>query len=133
MRRMATALALVIAALAIASSAQSKTWHLGQWDPGVHNVQNAVYFSFCHHRYVTCPLGDEAWRVVGCETGYTYSTWAENGQYKNVFQMGTSERRKYGWHDVGSSPWIAGEAAHNYYTAEVAAGQWGWHPWECKP
>lgn len=73
-------------------------------------------------------LGQEALRVSYCETGGTFSIFARNGQYENIFQMGTWERRTYGWHTVGSSPLIAARAAKRYYDA---AGGWG--PWECKP
>jgi hypothetical protein len=134
MLRRLTALGLVIAALgATSASAQGHSWHLGRWDPGIHNVQNAVYYAFCGHQYRECGLGDQAWRVAGCETGRTYSTWAENGQYKNIFQMGTHERELFGWHTVGSSPWVAAKSAKSYYDYEVRHGYWGWHPWSCHP
>lgn len=71
----------------------------------------------------------EAIRVADCETGGTFSVWSDNGQYENIFQMGTSERRTYGWHTKGDSALVAALAAHRYF---VASGK-DWSPWECKP
>lgn len=132
MLRHLTALALVIAALVMCSPAQATQWHLGKWSPGIHNVQNAVYYAFCGG-YHYCSLGAQAWRVAGCETGNTYSTWATNGQYQNIFQMGTHERSLFGWHVSGSDPWKASKAAKAYYDYGVRHGYYGWSPWECRP
>lgn len=66
----------------------------------------------------------EALRVSWCESHYF--TWARNGQYLGLFQMGSSERRIYGH---GSSPWTQARAAHRYF---VASGR-DWSPWSCKP
>lgn len=72
---------------------------------------------------------DEAVRVASCETGGTFSPWATNGQYKNIFQMGESERRQYGWHTAGSPVLVATLAAYRYF---LASGS-DWSPWSCKP
>lgn len=64
---------------------------------------------------------DGALRVARCESGL--STGAANGQYEGLFQMGSSERSRYG---SGSSAWDQARAAHAYYSA---AGGWG--PWTC--
>lgn len=127
MHRMGTALAGLITVLVLVAPAQAGQWKLGKWDPGVHNVQNAVYWAFCGHKYVYCSAGHSASRVAYCETGGTYSVWSDNGQYENIFQMGYSERKRYGWHTRGSDPWTAAKAAFKYYSES------GWRPWECKP
>lgn len=70
--------------------------------------------------------GAQAVRVAGCETGYTYSVWARNGQYLGLFQMGSYARGKYGhsW-----SAWGQARAAYRYF---VDSGR-DWSPWSCKP
>lgn len=85
----------------------------------------------CH--YFRGYLCSQAMAVVRCETGGTYSPWAQNGQYVDIFQMGYSERKRYGWHVRGSSVWLAAKAAYNYYMDEVRRGIYGWNPWSCKP
>jgi hypothetical protein len=69
----------------------------------------------------------EAFDVAWCES--KFSTTARNGQYENIFQMGLSERRRYGWHAAGSSPRLTARAAYRYYRASGS----DWSPWECKP
>ena len=85
----------------------------------------------CH--YFPGQLCHQAMAVVRCETGGTYDPWATNGQYVNIFQMGTHERQTYGWHVAGSSVWKAAKAARAYYNDEVSRGIYGWHPWACQP
>src|SRR5256885_598046 len=106
------------------SKGKTKTvaWHLGKWEPGYHNVINAIYYEFCGHKYRYCWLGSQAKSVAGCES--RYSIWASNGQYLGIFQLGSHERATYGH---GNNPWAQARGAHNYY---VAANGWG--PWECK-
>jgi hypothetical protein len=77
--------------------------------------------------YVFGPYCQQALRVAYCES--RYSIWAQNGQYVNIFQMGYSERRRYGWHDAGSPAWQAALAAWRYF---VASG-YSWRAWACKP
>ena len=89
------------------------------WRPGYHNVQHAVKMYFGSHWY-------DAMRVVRCETGGTYSVWAQNGQYRGLFQMGSWERRTYGH---GNNPWAQARAAAAYFRASGS----DWSPWECKP
>jgi hypothetical protein len=67
--------------------------------------------------------GEEAVRVARCESGFR--THARNGQYRGIFQMGSSERARFGH---GSTVMAQARAAHSYYRL---AGGWG--PWECKP
>ena len=66
----------------------------------------------------------QALAVARCESGL--STWAQNGQYLGLFQMGSSERALYGH---GSSAYTQVQAAHRYF---VASGR-DWSPWQCKP
>ncbi len=66
----------------------------------------------------------QALAVARCESGL--STTAENGQYRGLFQMGTSERRLFGH---GPSAFAQVRAAHRYF---VYTGR-DWSPWSCKP
>jgi hypothetical protein len=61
-----------------------------------------------------------AMAIVKCETGGTYTTWSANGQYLGIFQMGSSERRKYGH---GNNVWAQSRAAYAYFQDA------GFHPW----
>lgn len=124
MLRRLTALCALIVALAATSVAQARAWHLGQYDPGIHNTQNGVYWAFCGHRYVYCGYGDQAWVVSRCESHHYL--WAVNGQYLGLFQMGSHERATYGY---GNNPWDQARGAANYF---YASGR-DWSPWSCKP
>lgn len=66
----------------------------------------------------------QAIQVARCESGIR--TWAENGQYLGIFQMGSSERRIYGH---GSTVLEQARAAWRYF---VRSGR-DWSPWSCKP
>jgi hypothetical protein len=70
----------------------------------------------------TTPERVKAFDVVACETGGTYSTTAQNGQYLGLFQMGSFARARYGH---GSSARAQARAAHRYYVDA------GWSPWSC--
>lgn len=94
--------------------------------PGPHNALHAIAKAWCGNDHILCPAAVEAINVSYCETGGTFSVWAENGQYLGMFQMGSSERAQYGH---GNTPWAQAQAAHRYY---VASGR-DWSPWECKP
>lgn len=85
-------------------------------------VRHAVYSVFGRH-------ASAAMRVVACETGRTYSTWAKNGQYVNIFQMGYNERRTFGWHVAGSPAIVAARAAYRYFRYSG----YSWRAWTCKP
>lgn len=78
-------------------------------------------------RYVFGPYASQALRVAWCES--RYSIWARNGTYENIFQMGYSERRRFGWHEAGSPAWQAALAAWRYF---VASG-YSWRAWACRP
>lgn len=80
----------------------------------------AINVVFREHR-------EEAKSVAWCES--RWSTYAKNGQYENIFQMGEWERRTYGWHTVGSNPLVAARAAYRYF----AATGYSWRPWQCRP
>lgn len=66
----------------------------------------------------------DAIAVAHCESRLL--TTARNGQYLGLFQMGSSERRRYGH---GSTPYQQAQAAHTYF---VQSGR-DWSPWTCKP
>jgi hypothetical protein len=66
----------------------------------------------------------QALSVSWCES--KWYVWAQNGQYLGIFQMGSSERAKYGH---GSGAWAQARAAERYF---VASGR-DWSPWSCKP
>jgi hypothetical protein len=66
----------------------------------------------------------QALRVARCESRLRID--ASNGQYRGLFQMGASERRRFGH---GSSAYVQASAAHRYF---VVSGR-DWSPWSCKP
>lgn len=66
----------------------------------------------------------QALAVASCESGL--STWAQNGQYLGLFQMGSNERATYGH---GSTAYDQTLAAYRYF---AASGR-DWSPWSCKP
>jgi hypothetical protein len=66
----------------------------------------------------------QALAVARCESGL--STWAANGQYRGLFQMGHAERARYGH---GTNAYLQAKAAHRYF---VESGR-SWAPWRCKP
>lgn len=73
-----------------------------------------VFGSYCKQALV----------VARCES--RLNTWAQNGQYLGLFQMGSSERRLFGH---GPSVEEQVRAAYRYF---VASGR-DWSPWSCKP
>jgi hypothetical protein len=66
----------------------------------------------------------EALTVSWCES--RWRTWARNGQYLGLFQMGSGERELFGH---GSDAEAQARAAYRYF---VASGR-DWSPWECRP
>jgi hypothetical protein len=66
-------------------------------------------------------VGGFAQSVAKCESHF--HTWATNGQYYGIFQMGSHERSIYG--GSSSNPWEQVRAAHAYYLDA------GWGPWQC--
>lgn len=67
---------------------------------------------------------DQALKVSWCES--RWHTSARNGQYLGLFQMGSSERRRYGH---GPDAFSQARAAWRYFTA---SGR-DWSPWTCQP
>ena len=70
------------------------------------------------------PYCKQALAVSWCES--KWYVWAVNGQYRGLFQMGSSERARYGH---GPGAWAQSRAAHRYF---VDSGR-DWSPWSCKP
>jgi len=66
----------------------------------------------------------QAVAVAWCESRLL--TTAQNGQYRGLFQMGSSERRLFGH---GRTARQQAVAAHEYF---VRSGR-DWSPWSCKP
>lgn len=68
----------------------------------------------------------QALSVARCETGGTFSVYAQNGQYLGLFQMGSYARSRYGhsWTAIGQA-----RAAYGYF---VDSGR-DWSPWQCRP
>jgi len=64
-----------------------------------------------------------ALNVAWCES--SLRPWARNGQYVGLFQMGSSERARFGHHR--RNPWVQARAALRYYWLS------GWSPWQCRP
>lgn len=73
-------------------------------------------------RIVFGPSARDALRVAWCES--RFRPWARNGQYQGVFQMGSSERARFGH---GRSALQQARAAHRYFRLA------GWRPWQCMP
>lgn len=94
----------------------------------------AIVAVFCDgHVNMTspCPYGAQALVVASLEGGMWHwirgtCNQAVNGQYLGCFQMGSSERAKYGH---GSGVWAQARAAYRYFKA---SGR-DWSPWSCKP
>ena len=66
----------------------------------------------------------QAVAVAWCESHLL--TTAQNGQYRGLFQMGSTERRLFGHGRTAQQQAIA---AHKYF---VDSGR-DWSPWSCKP
>jgi hypothetical protein len=101
-----------------------------RWHTSLHyQYQQKLFRSFTVKQaicYVFGPYCSQALSVAYCETGGTFSVYAQNGQYLGLFQMGDYARSTYG-HSTNAY-WQA-RFAYNYF---VDAGR-DWSPWECKP
>jgi len=73
-------------------------------------------------RYVFGRHAEEALVVAWCES--RFRTWARNGQYLGLFQMGSSERARFGHGDTALAQ---ARAAKRYFDVS------GWSPWQCLP
>ncbi len=115
---------LLIVALVFAPSATA------HFKPGRHNAEHAINKAWCGSNNRICVHGEEAKVVARCEASDYYwwflnrPTSARNGQFLGMFQMGSSERARYGH---GSDPWSQARAAHRYWLVS------GWGPWQCTP
>lgn len=108
--RLMTLTVLVVIAMMIPSLAKANTNHTSNNKEAICKV----FKSYC----------SQALRVTWCES--RWNTWAQNGQYLGLFQMGSYARARYG-HDktaLGQA-----KAAYRYF---VASGR-DWSPWSCKP
>jgi hypothetical protein len=100
------------------------------YEPGRHNAVHAIQLVWCGKSNVSCPESREAVTVAKCEASALWwwhrnqPTQAVNGQYKGMFQMGESERERFGH---GPDPWSQARAAKRYWNVS------GWHPWQCLP
>jgi hypothetical protein len=94
--------------------------------PGVHNTRHAINLAFCGKSNSYCGASSEAWSVARCETGGTFSVWANNGQYLGLFQVSENWRRTIP--GFRFNPWAQARHAHTIY---VRTG--GWSHWECRP
>jgi hypothetical protein len=78
----------------------------------------------CAIAVVFGPYAGQAMSVSWCES--RWKTWARNGQYLGLFQMGARERATYGH---GSTALEQARAAWRYFDA---SGR-DWSPWQCRP
>lgn len=62
----------------------------------------------------------QAFTIIACETGDTYSTTIPNGKRFGLFQFGPWEIERFGY---GDTPREQARGAHNYYRTS------GWSPW----
>lgn len=92
------------------------------WSPGLHNTRHAINLAWCGKSNAYCYASSQAWRVADCETGGTFSVWANNGQYLGLFQMGAWARGRYGH---SHHAWGQARAAHKNWLEN------GWGQWEC--
>lgn len=83
----------------------------------IYNPWGAINYQFG-------PYASQANAVASCESGH--ATWAQNGQYLGMFQMGDYARSVYGHalYALGQA-----RAAYRYF----ADSGYDWSPWECKP
>jgi hypothetical protein len=94
--------------------------------PGsVHNRVHAIHWAFCGRQTKRpCSLGYQAVRVAKCESGWSLTPRAHNGQYLGAFQMGSFARSRYGH---STNIWGQAAAAYRYWRHA------GWAPWSCRP
>jgi hypothetical protein len=75
-------------------------------------------------RVVFGEYAGQALAVASCESGHR--TWAQNGQYLGMFQMGDYARSTFGHSDTALGQ---AQAAYRYF----AASGYDWSPWQCRP
>ena len=96
-------------------------YEYGRWYQQQIELRQNPTWAICHVFGEYC---SQALRVASCESGR--NTWAQNGQYLGMFQMGDYARSTYGH---SSTPLGQAKAAYRYF---MAAGA-DWSPWSCKP
>jgi hypothetical protein len=130
--RLVLPLAFIFGCVLLVLALSGDAW--GHFVPGRHNAVHAIQQSWCGKANVECYEGNRAVRVAQCEASDLWwwtrnkPTQARNGQYRGMFQMGSSERRTYGH---GPDPWSQARAAHYYWSI---TGR-DWSPWDpaCRP
>lgn len=120
---------ILLALLAAASPAQAA------YRPAPADIVRAAHRT--HAPPVSQPLKRRGWiicqvftgrlctpalNVAWCES--TLRTTARNGQYRGMFQMGSSERARFGH---GRTAMKQARAAKRYHNLS------GWRPWACSP
>lgn len=77
-------------------------------------------------RFVFGRYAEQALAVARCESGFSMTPRAQNGQYLGIFQMGSYARSVYGHGET------ALEQVRAAYTYFMRSGH-DWSPWACKP
>lgn len=90
----------------------------------IHWLRYTIYDPDGAVEYVFGPYSGDAKRVMSCESHK--HVFARNGQFLGLFQMGSSERGRYGH---GNYALAQVRAAYRYFVASHRS----WGPWECKP
>jgi hypothetical protein len=103
--------AILLAALVVASPATAGR---------IESQQASAKVAICQ---VFGPDCKAALAVAWCES--KWYIWAQNGQYRGLFQMGSWERATYGH---GPGAYAQARAAYRYF---VASGR-DWSPWSCR-
>jgi hypothetical protein len=116
--------ATVLLAAALAWLALMPQWAMAHYRPGLHNTRHAINLAWCGRSNTYCGASWEAWRVGFCETGGTFSVWANNGQYKGIFQVSSHWRSTVA--GFAYNPWAQARHAHRIYRLTG-----GWSHWEC--
>lgn len=105
-------LLLFVLALVIPASASSYE------TPGARHAICVTFGRYCR----------QAITVATCESHL--DIWAHNGQYLGLFQMGSSERSRWGH---GNNAWAQARAAYRYFSYSLRHNGYGWQPWGCRP
>lgn len=108
-------LAYVWAKRSLRSRRQTERW--------LENLETDSATAICH---IFGPYCSQALRVASCESGWSMTPRARNGQYLGIFQMGSYARSKYGH---GEDRLTQVRAAYHYF---LDSGS-DWSPWSCRP
>ena len=120
------ALALVIAGLYLVGSVKAASWKA--------KAKAVIYSTFPK------ATRDAAFRVVGCETGYSYLPWAYNSSSgaSGYFQILQGNAGRVLHYHGGTMTIPSGKALFDpWVNARVALflsrGGTDWHEWSCRP